>query len=157
MLFLGNAIYGKGVFTDRLITAGEILLFMAGRQLKNAELTERDAKYALQIDDDLYIGPSGLLDDYINHSCEPNCGLSMAGDEVYLVAIKDIRPWHELTFDYSTSISDGWSIQCQCHTSKCRGVVGNFSNLSDDLKRYYIENKLALPYIIRNESIQNPR
>lgn len=152
MLFLGNTAYGKGVFTDRLVTAGEILMFIAGRHLKNAELSERDAKYALQIDDDLYIGPSGLIDDYINHSCEPNCGLYMAGDEVYLLALKDIRPWQELTFDYSTSVSDGWSIKCQCGSPKCRGVVGNFANLPDDLKRHYIETKLALPYIIRNEN-----
>jgi len=38
--------------------------------------------------------------DLVNHSCDPNCGLVGA---VLVVAMRDIEPGEEITFDYAMS------------------------------------------------------
>lgn len=85
---------------------------------------------------------SGGLDDLVNHSCSPNCGLySHPADEgrVYLVSLRKILPGEELSFDYSTSMVDEpWGLDCACgESSKCRGRVSNFLDLPADLQHWY--------------------
>ena len=42
----------------------------------------------------------------VNHSCDPNAAIR---EELLLVAIRDIQIGEEIRFDYSTTISDGWT------------------------------------------------
>src|SRR5262245_3127113 len=94
---------GRGVFTREPIQRGRKVLTFQGRVLTTAELTED--LLAMQVDHDFWLCSDGaLLDDYVNHSCDPNCGF-VEGD-LTLIALRSIQPNEEITWDYSTSISE---------------------------------------------------
>ncbi|MGA1442302.1 MAG: SET domain-containing protein-lysine N-methyltransferase, partial [Ilumatobacteraceae bacterium] len=57
--------------------------------------------------------------DFINHSCEPNCGFT---DDSTLVAMRDIAAGESVTFDYAMSDTNSFiAFECRCETSLCRG------------------------------------
>jgi SET domain-containing protein len=85
------------------------------------------------------MGDYGVLDPrapfrYLNHSCEPNCQLlewqstRKAQPQIWVHALKTVRPSEQLTIDY------GWpaesAIPCLCGTASCRGWVVDESELS---------------------------
>jgi hypothetical protein len=77
--------------------------------------------YPVQIWYDMFIGPMHEDEiepvDYMNHSCEPNCGVR---GSVVIVARRDIAPGEELTFDYGTTDTDRWVLECVCGAPSCR-------------------------------------
>lgn len=137
---------GQGLFSRVPLACGERLLALEGTLLTNAELTED--LHALQVDHDLWLAsPGSATDDLINHSCDPNTGF--ATGETVLFALREIAAGEELTWDYSTSLSEaGWSLDCCCGSSNCRGVVLPWGELSEaDRERL---RPVALKYL-RNE------
>ena len=75
----------------------------------------------IQIGINQFLGPSGKADDFVNHSCEPNSGIVFKSERIFLVAIKDIEPDEEITWDYCTTIfQTGWSMLCDCREPACR-------------------------------------
>jgi hypothetical protein len=59
--------------------------------------------------------------DFINHSCDPNCGLQ---GQIILVAMTDIQPGEEVTFDYAMTDSSPFDeFDCSCASPRCRGKV----------------------------------
>jgi hypothetical protein len=89
-----------------------------------------DDMLALQVGPDLWLASDGTLtDDFANHSCDPNAGF-LDGEPV-LYALRDIEAGEEITWDYSTSISEtGWSLDCRCQSARCRGVIRPWFELS---------------------------
>lgn len=118
--------HGKGVFACAAIVQGECIMTFAGALLSRDQVDFDD--YHLQVGEDLYLGPSRGLDDYVNHSCEPNSGFRNGLD---LVALRDILPSEEITWDYSTAIdeSDFAGFPCSCGVPMCRGKVESFRHL----------------------------
>jgi uncharacterized protein len=60
---------------------------------------------------------------YVNHSCTPNC--ETEEDEegaVWIIAIRNIQPGEELTYDYFLYDGEG-DAPCTCGTPKCRGTM----------------------------------
>jgi SET domain-containing protein len=112
---------GRGLFTRQPIARGERILALEGRLLPGAELT--DDLLALQVGPDLWLCSNGShLDDFVNHSCDPSAGFR--DGELVLHALRDIEADEEITWDYSTSISEaGWSLECHCGSPRCRGVI----------------------------------
>lgn len=121
---------GRGVFTRTVIPCGTRVLAMQGVLLRTAELT--DDLMALQVGEDLWLcSPGTHLDDLINHSCEPNLGFADGSTTLY--AIRDLAVDEELSFDYSTSLSEpGWTLECRCGAPTCRGVIHAWGELSPD-------------------------
>lgn len=123
--------HGKGVFARADIRTGEPILRFAGPLLHRSEVDFND--YHLQVDDQHYLGPSRLADDYVNHSCEPNAGFR---DDLVLVARRDIAQGEEITWDYSTAIDepDFGGFTCRCSAPRCRGLVASFRHLPGQLQ-----------------------
>lgn len=119
---------GRGVFAGEPIAAGRRIVTLGGRLLTTAELT--DDLLALQVGDDLWLCSDGsLVDDMINHSCDPNAGF-LDGEPV-LSAVRDIAAGEEISWDYSTSIAEpGWTLECRCGSARCREVVRPWGELS---------------------------
>jgi hypothetical protein len=91
------------------------------------------AANALQIGIDRYLD----LDEpgrFINHSCSPNAAVV---HDTALIAIRPIAAEEEIRFDYSTTISDGWTMACRCGAAECRGLVVAFQLLPESLRRRY--------------------
>ena len=139
----------KSVFTTERIKAGSEVLAFQGVLKKIADI--EDTTHCLQIDTDLYLTSSGQADDFVNHSCIPNCGVRMVDKtRIYLFAIEDIPPHTELAFDYSTCLSGQHGLmECFCETGSCRGKIGAFKDLPEELKVFYIERNAVLPYLLR--------
>jgi SET domain-containing protein len=123
--------HGKGVFASTDIRAGEPILSFGGPLLHRSQVDFND--YHLQVDDEHYLGPSRLADDYVNHSCDPNAGFR---DGLVLVALRDIAQGEEITWDYSTAIDepDFEGFACRCHTPRCRGLVASYRHLPGQLR-----------------------
>ncbi len=117
---------GMGSFAIEPIAAGETVAAFGGWVVDGATLATQvpdRVSRTMQIDDDLYLLPGEKSEhgDFINHSCDPNCGLLGA---TVVVAMRDIEVGEELTFDYAMSDgSDYDEFDCLCGTSRCRGVV----------------------------------
>ena len=123
--------HGRGVFAEAAIAAGTLLMTFQGPLLKRVDLNPDD--YHLQIGDDLYLGPSGEADDYVNHSCAPNAGF-VSG--LALCALRPIKAHEEITWDYSCAIDeeDFGGFPCACGAVSCRKIVQSFRHLLPEVR-----------------------
>lgn len=129
------------VVTDQPIAVGETIVIWDGERISLAKartLSPREQDYLLQVEDDCFLLTS--LDelctaDFINHSCEPNCGFT---DSVTLVAMRPIAAGEVLTFDYAMSdVNDFIAFDCLCGMASCRGrLTGSDWQLPDLQQRY---------------------
>ena len=121
-----TATKGIGVFATAPIPANTTVAGFGGRVVDGTELADLGEAvriHALQIDDDLFLASAPPFDpaDYVNHSCDPNCGIV---GSVLLVTMRDVGADEELCFDYAMTDSDDYDrFQCRCGTARCRGVV----------------------------------
>lgn len=123
---------GRGLFTTEKIKKGEKVITFDGHimSFEQAQAIGRE-DYVVPISSDQYTDPA-YPEEYTNHSCEANTGFI---SPTTLIAIRDINPDEELTFDYSLVTADDWEMDCQCSTQSCRGKITNFRDLPEDTKR----------------------
>jgi uncharacterized protein len=145
---------GRGVFATRPYSTGELLAVWGGWIISTEELrrlSDREQTFAVQVEDDLYLlTPRSKVGgaDYINHSCEPNAGVSGA---IGLVALRPIFPGEEIRYDYAmTDSNPDLGFTCRCGTPTCRGQVsGNDWRLPELRASYegyfspYLQKKIA--------------
>jgi hypothetical protein len=145
---------GFGVFTTVVIPAKVPIVEFKG-DLFLTDQVKHDSEYILQIGINTFLGPSGEIDDYINHSCNPNCLVHIVGNRAILYSMYLIPANIELTFDYSTTATDTpeeWSMSCQCGSSNCRRTISGYNTLDRQAKDSY-KNANALPLYITNPSM----
>ena len=121
---------GKGLFARKTIRKRQAIGHMRGRLITSDDY---DPDYVVDM------GELGVLDPqapfrYLNHSCEPNCELlewqtpDMSTPQIWVHAIRTVRPSEQLTIDY------GWpaesAIPCLCGSPTCRGWVVDQSELA---------------------------
>lgn len=134
---VASAESGWGVAATRDFAAGEIVLVFRGRRLSHRQIA--DFTHCLEIAPGKYLGPSGGADDYVNHSCRPNCHVSMEDGRAVLRTHARIRKGEELTMDYSAVMwRDPTSFLCRCGEPGCRGKIGNFARLPQATQAGYI-------------------
>lgn len=144
---------GKGVFTRRHFQSGEAILRFKG-DIVGLDQVEDHGKY-LQVERHLFLGSSGEIDDFVNHSCEPNCGVTMRQGKLVLISIREIQPREELTFDYSTWMAcDYWEMDCLCGTTRCRRKIKDFKYLPRELRQEYIDLDVVPDYVLGENKYQ---
>lgn len=152
-LFLNDCPHGKGVFAAEEIKANEEIVYFGGSVVGIEELPKpytSNNDYYLQIGERTFLGPSRQLDDYINHSCEPNTGVIFNADTIKLVAISFIPAGDQIVFDYSTTMYNfWWAMECACGSENCRRKVKNFVDLSKQLQSKYIKIGVVPDYILK--------
>ena len=146
--------FGKAVIATRAIMAGELILQFRGR-LYDIDTYKKKVKshknYFLQVDRSLFLGPTRSPDNYVNHSCEPNGGLIKLKRNLYLKALRPIEQGEEVTFDYSTSMSeDFWEMDCCCGAPTCRGRIRDFRHLPVELQQKYLQLNAVPSFILEN-------
>lgn len=145
---IGDCEYGRGVFAARPIHRGETILIYRGRRFDRDDPIHHtaDAAFLLQTGVRTYILPESPAV-YVNHSCAPNAGL--VGNR-RLVALADILPGEQVTFDYSTTMDDGlWSLECRCGHRDCRGLIEDFRHLPRRVQQRYLELGVVQGFIAR--------
>jgi hypothetical protein len=133
---VGPSRFGRGLFADEAIAKGATILRLCGPELALNEVRALGAAAAnaLQIGINRYL----CLDEpgrFANHSCVPNAAVV---EDRRLVAIREIRAGEEICFDYSTTVSDGWTMECRCGAPECRGRIVAFQLLPEPLRRRYL-------------------
>jgi uncharacterized protein len=131
---------GHGSVVVEPIRAGETIAAFGGRCITRDELallSPSQQRRSIQIDDTLFLAgsPEPEPADFVNHSCEPNCGMS---GSVLVVALRDIEIGEHLTYDYA--MSDGCDydeFECRCGSALCRGKVTGHDWMLPELQLRY--------------------
>lgn len=130
---------GNGIFAKVPLKRGEILAVFGGVVYEwdtFITLPDRERSLCIQVEDRLFLVPDKIGEgDYVNHSCNPNAGLS---GQIALVAMRDIHPGEEVCFDYAMSDTTPYDeFDCKCGAPNCRGhVSGSDWKLPELQKRY---------------------
>ena len=158
---VGDNHLGKAVFAAAPFAEGALLLEFTGRRLpahRVPSLMQGHSDRFVQVTPDHYMGPSGQLDDLVNHSCAPNAGLRFTDDGVFLVAIRAIAAGEEISWDYSTTLRESnWHMLCQCKAPECRRVIGNFESLDVERQEWFRARNLVAPYLRRRDEVGGKR
>ncbi|MCW3836272.1 SET domain-containing protein-lysine N-methyltransferase [Sphingomonas canadensis] len=158
---VGENHLGKAVFAAAHFDEGDVLIEFTGRRFRADQvpsLMRGESDRFVQVTPDHYMGPSGRIDDLVNHSCAPNAGLRFTDDGVHLVAVRAIVPGEEVTWDYSTTLKESnWHMICQCRATDCRRVIGNFDSLDADRQEFFRARNLVAPYLRRKDDLAHPR
>ncbi len=138
---------GRGVRATRDFERGEIVAHFGGTLVRFDRVT--DFTHVLQVGPDAFLGPSGNLDDYVNHSCDPNTRVDIVSSAGFLVALVPIASGTEITFDYSTCMIDEDAIPgCLCGAENCRGIIEPFVSMAtEDAER--LERRGLVPAFAR--------
>ena len=146
---------GRGIFANRNFKKGEKIIDIKGKMLNYKQL-KKLGRYALvhylAINENIFIGPSHDLDDYINHSCNPNAGIKIKGRKAFLISIKNIKNGEEITCDYSTIIENNWKMSCMCGEKNCRKIIRNFEHLPRKTQKKYIKLGIVSDFIVKKFS-----
>jgi hypothetical protein len=117
---------GMYVVTSRPIPAGTIVVAWSGPVVDREVFATFDhhvRSHSVQVADDLFLIPPDPLElvDYVNHSCDPTCG--MLGSQM-LVSMRPLAAGDEISFDYAMCDTDPYDeFTCACESENCRGQV----------------------------------
>jgi hypothetical protein len=132
---------GRAVFAADWIAKGELIAVWGGIVISVDQalaLSPEQKMQCVQVEADhvLWTGPHRQTEaDWINHSCDPNAGLS---GQISIVAMRDIKPGEEICFDYAMSSTCTMDeFVCNCGAANCRGQVGSYDWCLPDLRRRY--------------------
>jgi hypothetical protein len=59
----------------------------------------------------------------INHSCDPTCEAQVIKGQIWIVAMADIEPGEELTYDYGYDLEHFMEHPCRCGSENCVGYI----------------------------------
>ncbi len=152
-----SPISGCGLFAKEAIKKGELMVDFSTGRGKYVDLKVADKFYQngndnqIQIDDNrfFYATTDDEIEsaDFLNHSCDPNLGMD---GSLKFVAMRDIKPGEELTFDYAMSESSDYKIECKCRAANCRKIItGNDWKIPELQTRYkgyfsdYLQKKIT--------------
>jgi hypothetical protein len=131
--------FGKGIFASQNIKKDEHIFnfegpkYHYGDELHYEHWTQDLHDHAVQIAEHIWVSNTGI-GQYINHSCEPNCGIK---NLTQVVAMRDIKIGEQLTYDYEMTENSVWKMQCKCGTPRCRGTIGAFNNMPSEIRQKY--------------------
>jgi SET domain-containing protein len=143
LVIRSSSIHAAGCYTMRPIRKGTRVCEYDGPRLSKAEADvlyeNRFVTYLFGCGGDQVIDGFGTPM-FFNHCCDPNCETEQDGDNrIFIIAIRDIEPGEELTYEYNLYDSDDDTQDCYCCTANCRGTM--FSEL--ELKRRARRTKRA--------------
>ena len=123
-----SGIEGSGLFARARIPAGECIIEYTGEKMCKAESLRRCMEgnnYIFNINEEFDIDGSveSNFARFINHSCAPNAEAQLEDDKVWIVALRDILPGEEVTFNYGYDLDDYREHPCRCGAVNCVGYI----------------------------------
>lgn len=133
--------HGMGVFAATPLARHALVIEYTGERISHAEAERRYAHtevagqpghtFVLELDADRAIDANvgGNDSRYINHSCAPNLEPIKLGDQMWLVALRDIAAGEELGYDYAVELDERHTparkaqYPCTCGAANCRGSL----------------------------------
>jgi len=153
-----SGIDGKGLFAGKAFDFNSIV-YQPNGKIVQADEIDWDNLGKEAYNGFLQIGAWEYLDGradskfrYLNHSCNPNIGYKKLKGRVSFIAIKPIAKGAEITFDYSTTMSeelDQEPMPCKCNSKNCRKVIADFRLLPKDVKKRYMDLGIVPSYVLK--------
>lgn len=128
--------YGWAVFAQAPIKKGEVVAVFDGKFYDDDfdEWNDDLLNHTIQCGPALWRDSKGFAR-YLNHSCDPNCGIKK---KFKVVAMRDIAKGEEITWDYEmTEKSTWWLMKCKCGSPLCRKRIGNYKNMPRKIRAKY--------------------
>jgi len=120
---------GKGLFAKEKIYKGEVITDTRDANILTKEevskLSLEQGQYCYETDDNHELCPKDFENlppaFYMNHSCDANVG---SPPDIYSsVAMRDVLPGEEITYDYAMTDSSDYEMECLCGASDCRKLI----------------------------------
>ncbi len=117
-----SKIAGWGVYATQVIPKNTRIVHYAGEKITHKESLEREQTYlekgriwcfTLNRRWVIDAGVGGNIARFINHSCKPNCYTQIFGEEIWVIASRNIRKGEELTYNYMTDGVAGFPCRCR--------------------------------------------
>ena len=126
--FRSSPIDGTGGFARTAIRQGTRVLEYQGERISKDESLRRCENdnqfiFALNPEQDLDGSVAWNPARFINHSCAPNCEAELEGDQIWIVAGRNIRAGEEITFNYGYDLVDYQDHPCRCGSPNCVGYM----------------------------------
>jgi len=123
-----SRIHRLGLFAVTAIKADTRILPYLGEKIPKDESARRAAHgnaYIFAFNDRYDIDGQTLKNTarYPNHSCEPNCYTLSTLRTIWIVALRDITPGEELTYNYGYGAEDYELYPCHCGAKNCCGYI----------------------------------
>jgi len=130
-----TARHGRGVFAVKKIKKNEVIAAFDGVIYPYHYRGWNDELYnhVIQFERRRWRDSNGIAR-LINHSCDPNCGIH---DLFKVVAMRDILPGEEITWDYEMTEDYKWRMKCTCASPLCRKSIGSYRNMPPPIREKY--------------------
>jgi SET domain-containing protein len=127
--FRSSAIHGSGGFALVPIAAGTNIIQYVGEKIGKVESLRRcmaNNPFIFYLDEEFDL--DGAVEwnpaRWLNHSCAPNCeALEEEDGSIWIVALRDITPGEEITFNYGYDLEDYREHPCKCGSPECVGYM----------------------------------
>jgi len=128
LIVRSSDVHAAGVFTTAPIKKGRKVVEYTGPIITKEEgdkiYHNRDITYLFSVGKGTDVIDGHGIAAFINHSCDPNCETDEIKGKIWILAVRDIRPGEELTYDYN--LFDGEANDpalCYCKAKHCRGSL----------------------------------
>lgn len=125
---------GRVLCAARAIVRGQKVLLFAGEE------SDRSGPHSLQVGRNVHLSESKGFDDFVSHSCNPNCrAVEFETGKYGLRALRDIAVGEEITFNYNTTEYElDPPFDCLCNAEDCIGRVQGYKHLTPAQRRAII-------------------
>lgn len=126
--FKTSEIHGTGAFARSRVPRGTVVIEYVGERITKQESLRRceaNNQYIFALDDTWDLDGSAAWNAarFINHSCQPNCAAENRAGKIEIVALRDLEPGEEVTFNYGFDLQDYREHPCRCGASGCVGFI----------------------------------
>jgi SET domain-containing protein len=128
LIVRSSHLHGAGVYTLAPIAKGTHVLEYTGPRISHKQCeglySNSEVTYLFTMDDEqTFIDGFGMAA-FVNHSCDPNCETDQFGDQIWIIAIRDIAAGEELLYDYHLWDAEPEDLApCYCGAKTCRGTM----------------------------------
>jgi SET domain-containing protein len=137
----GSVIHGRGLYAAAFIPKETWIIEYVGEKVgkeesdrRSNELLDRTKEnggarvYTFILNDEWDIDGDVEWNEarLMNHSCEPNVEAQVWDEkEIWFVALRDIQPGEELTFNYGFDLENWQEHPCLCGAARCPGYIAD--------------------------------
>jgi uncharacterized protein len=138
-----SSIHGKGVFSYVHFSPGEMILKIDdSRVVTDADPLDTAKDEFEHHCDYLARGKVVLMqapERFINHRCEPKTFIRTISGDRYVVALREMHPGDEITYDYCINGDGDTAWDCSCKSPACRRRhLSGFFHLPVDVQARYL-------------------
>lgn len=127
LIIRSSSIHAAGCYTTSHVPQGTPVVEYTGPRItkKVADVRYKDSAmtYLFGVGDGSMVIDGHGTAMFINHSCDPNCEADERRGRVWIVALRDISPGDELTYDYNLYDGDDDEARCNCGAKICRKTM----------------------------------